>query len=71
MKKFIATLAASAAIAFPAIADDSKITKGYNTMDSMGCMLLRECTDGVEEVFSLLDISSQYPNTDDFYPVAN
>ena len=68
MKKFIATLAA---IAFPAIADDSKITKGYNTMDSMGCMLLRECTDGVEEVFSLLDISSQYPNTDDFYFVAN
>ena len=31
-------------------------------MDSMGCMLLRECTDGVEEVHSLLDISSQYEN---------
>ena len=55
----------------PALADDSKITKGYNTMDSMGCMLLRECTDGIEEVFSLLDVSSQYPNTDDFYPVAD
>jgi len=34
-------------------------------------MLLRECTDGVNKVFSLLDISSEYPNTDDFYPVAN
>ena len=34
-------------------------------------MLLRECTDGIEEVFSLLDVSSQYPNTDDFYPVAD
>lgn len=45
-------------------------TKGYNTYDSMGCMLLRECTDGVTEVVSLLDISSQYPNTDDFYVVA-
>ena len=29
-------------------------------MDAMGCMLLRECTEGVEEVFSLLDVSSQY-----------
>ena len=41
-------------------ADDSKITKGYNGMDAMGCMMLRECTDNVEEVFSLLDISNQY-----------
>ena len=39
-------------------------------MDSMGCMLLRECTDGVEEVFSILDISSQYPNTESYTPVA-
>ena len=36
--------------------------KGYNSMDAMGCMIVRECTDGVEEVFSLLDISSQYEN---------
>ena len=43
-------------------ANEDKITKGYNTMDAMGCMLLRECTEGVEEVFSLLDISSQYKN---------
>jgi hypothetical protein len=40
-------------------------------MDSMGCMILRECTDGVKQVFSLLDISSEYPNTDDFYVIAN
>jgi hypothetical protein len=50
----------------PAMADESKITKGYNTMDSMGCMLVRECTKDVEEVHSLLDISSQYPNTEEF-----
>ena len=31
-----------------------------------GCMLLRECTDGVKEVNNLLDISSEYPNTGDF-----
>jgi len=65
------SLLVAASMSAPALADDSKITKGYNTMDSMGCMLLRECTDGIEEVFSLLDVSSQYPNTDDFYPVAD
>jgi hypothetical protein len=55
----------------PALADEDKITKGYKTMDSMGCMLLRECTDDVDEVFSLLDVSSQYDNTEEFTPVAN
>ena len=54
----------------PAMAQD-KITKGYRTMDSMGCMLLRECTDEVEEVFSILDVSSQYPDTESYTVVAN
>ena len=40
--------------------------KGYNTMDAMGCMLVRECTDGVKEVFSMLDISSDTDNWEDF-----
>ena len=44
--------------------------KGYNSMDSMGCMILRECKDGVDEVFSLLDISSNYKNMEEFTPVA-
>ena len=44
--------------------------KGYNSMDSMGCMLLRECTDGVEEVHNLLDISSQYENPERYTFVA-
>jgi len=48
----------------------SEPTKGYYTMDAMGCMLLRECTKDVEEVHSLLDISSQYDNTDEFTSVA-
>jgi hypothetical protein len=52
-----------------ALADDSKITQGYNTMDSLGCMLLGECTDGVVKVFSMLDISSQYDNTAEFTSV--
>ena len=46
-------------------------TKGYNSYDAMGCMLLRECTDGVKQVSSLLDISSEYPNTTEFTFVSN
>ena len=65
IKTLLAVLAA-AAIVVPV---EAKPTKGYNTMDSMGCMLLRECTDGVEQVFSLLDVSSQYDNTDEFTSV--
>ena len=70
MRKTILAMLAAVSLGTPALAD-SKITKGYNTMDAMGCMLLRECTDGVKEVFSLLDISSEYPNTDEFTFVAN
>ena len=46
-------------------------TKGYNSYDARGCMLLRECTDGVKKVSSLLDISSEYPNTTEFTFVSN
>ncbi len=71
MKKFIVGILAAASFSAPALADDSKITKGYNTMDSMGCMILRECTDGVKQVFSLLDISNEYFNTLGFISIAN
>jgi hypothetical protein len=47
-------------------AGEEKITKGYNSMDAMGCMLLRECTDDVDEVFSMLDVSHNYPNVEEF-----
>ena len=65
MKKFIMTLLAAATIAAPALADPIK-EDDYYTNHSMGCMLLRECTDGVKQVYSLLDISSEYPNTESF-----
>ena len=39
-------------------------------MDAMGCMLLLECTDEVDKVYSLLDISAEYTNTEEFTPVA-
>jgi len=70
MKKIIASLAVAAAVALPAHSDPLKDNE-YYTNHSMGCMLLRECTDGVKPITSLLDVSSEYPNTDSFYPVAH
>ena len=70
MKKILMTLAAVLSISSPAVAND-KITQGYKSYDAMGCMLLRECTDGVKEITNLLDISSEYPNTYAFYPLVS
>jgi len=73
MKKLI--IAALAALSLSTVADAKpsrldRITKGYNTMDAMGCMLLRECTDGVDQVHSLLDISSEYTEPERYTFVA-
>ena len=42
----------------------------YFTNESMGCMLLQECTDDVKEVFSMADISMEYENWEDFTNVS-
>ena len=65
MKKIIMTLLAACLAAPAAIAEPIK-ESDYKTMHSMGCMLLGECTDDVKEVFSMLDISSEYDNTEEF-----
>ena len=64
MRKTIFAILAAAAMATPALADDSKITKGYHSMDAMGCMLLRECTDGVDKIESIATVADEYPDTD-------
>ena len=64
---FLTTM--SLALSSVALANESKITKGYYSMDAMGCMLMRECTKDVKEVFSMLDISSNYKNMEEFTPV--
>ena len=64
MKKIIMGLLAAASMSVPVLADDSKITKGYHTMDAMGCMLVRECTDGVDKIKSIATIADEYPDTD-------
>jgi hypothetical protein len=51
-----------------ALANEDKITQGFKSYDAMGCMLLRECKEDVDEVFTLLDISHEYPNTEAYTP---
>ena len=65
MRKLLAVLA-SLAITGPVMADP--LIEEWRTPHSMGCMLLRECKNDVNEVYSLLDISSEYSNTVEFTP---
>ena len=53
----------------PAIANESKLTKGFYTMDAMGCMLLQECTDDVQKIKTIEDIRDVYPDSN-YDPVA-
>ena len=61
----------STALTGAVFAGEDKITKGYNSMDAMGCMLVRECTKDVEQVHSILDISTEYDNTEEFTPACS
>lgn len=33
-------------------------------MDAMGCMLLKECTNGVDKIYSTSDLRAEYPDAD-------
>ena len=41
------------------------------TPEATGCMILRECTDEVHQVFSILDVSSRYDNPERYNIVAD
>ena len=58
MKRFLASIFASAAIATPVLAQDK--VKTWRSFDSVGCMMLRECTDGVRQVKSWEDLGPEY-----------
>ena len=45
-------------------------TKGYYSMDAMGCMLLKECTKDVEKITSSDDLRAAFPDSD-WGPVAD
>ena len=61
MKKLFVALAATL-LASPVLADPA--VRGWKTADSMGCMMMRECTDDVSAITSTADLEAAYPNSD-------
>ena len=64
MKKFIMTLLVAASMVAPALAKESKLKKGFYSMDAMGFMLVQECTENVRRIKNIDDIRKEYPNSD-------
>ena len=58
MKKFLAAVLAAAALATPVLAEDK--VKSWRSLDSVGCMMLRECTDGVIQLHSWAELGPDY-----------
>jgi len=58
MKKFLASVLAAAAFASPVLAEDK--VKTWRSFDSVGCMMLRECTEGVKKVSTWSDLGPAY-----------
>jgi hypothetical protein len=66
MKRLMATVALglSMTVGGVAVAQEDKITKGFYSFDAMGCMLLKECTDGVKKIKSTEDLRAEFPDSD-------
>ena len=58
MRKFISSILGLSLFSLPAVAEP---TKGYYTMDAMGCMLLKECTKDIEKITSSDDLRAAFP----------
>ena len=63
MKRIITALFAAASFSSPVFAE-GKITKGFYTMDALGCMIVRECTQDVYKVKSIATIANAHPDSD-------
>ena len=63
MRKTILAILAAVSLGAPVLAD-SKITKGFYTMDALGCMILRECTKDVQPVKDITTIANAHSDSD-------
>jgi hypothetical protein len=63
MKKLLFGLLSSCLLTAPALAE-GKITKGFYSMDALGCMITRECTKDVRRIQSINDIRKEFPDSD-------
>ena len=68
MKK-LSVLIALMMAASPVFANDDKITQGYKSMDSLGCLLLGECIDNVDPIWGIDYLAQEYPLSN-YAPVA-
>ena len=60
-----ALFGAAHGMSVPVMADHTKgHIKGYHTMDSLGCLIVGECTDNVRRIKSISDITREYPDRD-------
>jgi len=64
MKKLLLGLIGSSLLAIPALANESKLKKGFYSMEALGCMMLRECTENVRRIKSIDDIRNEFPSSD-------
>ena len=62
MKKFALSMLVAMSFATPAFAE-SKLKKGFYSMDALGCMITRECSKDVKQIKSIDDIRKVYPDT--------
>ena len=68
MKKILMAAVAAVAVVLPAHSDPIK-DKEYFSMHSMGCMLLRECTDHVQELKKVSDLNKHEELVDIDYSI--
>ena len=70
IRSLIPAILATISIGFAQIvlANEDKI-KGYYTYDAMGCMILRECTDGVVQIKQSNDLGKYYKKYDMLEPI--
>ena len=64
MKKLLLGLIGSTLLATPVLANESKLKRGFYSMDALGCMLVQECTENVRRIKSIDDIRKEFPNSD-------
>lgn len=67
-KAIVAAMLAVVGLTTNVQANESKLKDGYYTLDATGCMILRECVEGVVEINNMLDIANVYPQSN-FIPV--
>ena len=65
IKQFITATIAAASLTVPALADPE--VRGWQTLDSMGCMMMRECQDDVIRINSVDDLQAAFPDVDYSY----